>query len=574
MSAITRVRKSIVLAGVVASALVGPVLTPSSPAAEAANPDGDVNFSVERLAGADRYLTATQISQRFFSSGAPVAFVTTGTDFPDALSAGPSAAKLGGPVLFTTRDTLPSTTASELVRLKPALILVVGGTSAISETVRTQLDSLSTGGTTRLAGADRYATAVAVSQHAFPSGASVAYVATGEQFPDALSGGAAAGVQSAPMLLTHATSLPPIVRTELERLDPDRIMLLGGTSAVSAAVANELDSIATVERIGGTDRYETAVAMSKRIFSTDRPTAFIATGRNFPDALAGVSPAGRTRGPILLTAGTTLTSSTEAELSRISPTTAYLLGGTSVVGVNVAKTAQRLVGVCWVGTRPPAGSQQVISQVSGATKQVALTFDMGGRLVPARDIIKFLADNQVCTTFFPTGAMAQSTEGKPVMADIGRRPELFEIGNHTMHHCDLVLGGGGSPTAAPCDRTITSSFIRSELTTAATVLRSTSGLEPRPYWRPPYGSHNAFVRDNAAAVGYTKTMMWNRDTIDWDPATTTSQIVSRVTNPLPPDGTIVLFHLGGYQTLESLPQIVSTLRSNGYILTTLSDMLD
>lgn len=68
--------------------------------------------------------------------------------------------------------------------------------------------------------------------------------------------------------------------------------------------------------------------------------------------------------------------------------------------------------------------------------------------------------------------------------------------------------------------------------------------------------------------------MWNRDTIDWHPDTTTTQIVNRVVNPLPPNGTIVLAHLGGYRTLDALPSIVRTLRANGYTLTTVSDMRD
>jgi peptidoglycan/xylan/chitin deacetylase (PgdA/CDA1 family) len=95
-----------------------------------------------------------------------------------------------------------------------------------------------------------------------------------------------------------------------------------------------------------------------------------------------------------------------------------------------------------------------------------------------------------------------------------------------------------------------------------------------PYWRPPYGSHNTFVRNAAAQVDYTKTVMWNRDTIDWDPATTTQQIVNRVTSPRPPAGTIVLAHLGGYRTLNALPQIVSILRADGYTFTTVSDLRD
>jgi putative cell wall-binding protein/peptidoglycan/xylan/chitin deacetylase (PgdA/CDA1 family) len=545
-----------------------PPLTPSAPEAAAA---GDPNFEVVRLAGSDRYATAAQVSRRFFPSGAPIAFVTTGLNFPDALAAGPAAAHLGGPVLFTRPGSLPGTTSAELIRIGPDRIVVVGGGTAVSTTVLAQLNAIAP--TARIAGVDRYATSAQVSAHAFPTGAPVAYVASGVTFPDALAGGAAAGTQGGPMLLTAPTDLPTSVAAELRRLAPGRIMVLGGTGAVSNAVASELATIATVERIAGADRYQTAVAVSQRVFGPDRPAAFLVTGLDFPDALAAVAPAGRIHGPIFLVTGDSLRAGTGAELTRLTPTVAYLIGGTSVVGVGVAKEAQRLLGLCWSGAKPPAGVQQVISSVPGATKQIALTFDLGGRTDPALDIVRFLTDNQVCTTFFATGYTANAPEGRPVMAAMGAHPELFEIGNHTYHHCDLVNGGGGSPTSAPCLVAMTSTFIRNEITTTRPVIAATSGLDDRPYWRPPYGSHNAFVRDNVAAAGATKTIVWSRDTIDWDPGTTVSQIVSRATSPLPPDGTIVLFHLGGYNTLSALPQVIATLRANGYTLTTVSDML-
>jgi peptidoglycan/xylan/chitin deacetylase (PgdA/CDA1 family) len=121
---------------------------------------------------------------------------------------------------------------------------------------------------------------------------------------------------------------------------------------------------------------------------------------------------------------------------------------------------------------------------------------------------------------------------------------------------------------------MTASFIRAELTGAESSLLRQTGLSTKPYWRPPYGSHNTFVREQATAVGYPITVMWARDTIDWDPDTTTAQIVARTTSPLPPSGAIVLAHLGGYRTPAALPQIVSTLRANGYTMTTVSDMRD
>ncbi len=572
MSVASRLRR-LLLPVVAALALVVSGLATTGPA-RAADPTGDLRFKVERVAGADRWSTAAAVSREFFDPGVPAAFVTTGRAFPDAIAAGPAAAEVGAPVLFSQRTFLPNATIAELQRLRPQRIYLIGGTSALTEAVRTQLSGLTAGSVTRIGGADRWETAALVSRRFFPAGPETVYVATGRAYPDALTGGAAAGVMSAPMLLTDRGAVPPALAAELRRLDPDRILLLGGTAAVSDATAGALRSIATVERVAGATRYDTAVAISRRVFSSDRPTTFFATGRNFPDALAAVVPAGITRGPILLGIGNGLYPSTRGEIQRVSPRTAYLVGGPDVVGPEVAKHAQRIVGACWVGNKMTTSSTQVISQVSASPKQIAFTLDMGGRLEPARDIVAYLADNQVCTTFFIAGAMADTAEGRRVMADIGKHPELFEVANHTWHHCDLVSGGGGSPSAAPCRRSMTSSFIRSELTSTDQVIRSGTGMSPRPYWRPPYGSHNSFVRQHAAAVGSTKTIMWSRDTIDWDPATTTSQIVSRTTSPRPSSGTIVLAHLGGYRTLDALPQVVSTLRADGYVFTTVSDMSD
>lgn len=233
---------------------------------------------------------------------------------------------------------------------------------------------------------------------------------------------------------------------------------------------------------------------------------------------------------------------------------------------------------CRAGNRVTAGSQQTFTTVPNAGHALALTLDMGGRLDPGIDILNFLIANEVCVTIFPTGAMAQTPQGQQVMAVIRAHPELFEIGNHTMHHCDLIRGGGGSPTSAPCAGvTPTADFIRQELTDAAAILQQFSGQQPIPYWRPPYGSVNAAVRDAAASVGYTKTFMWDIDTIDWKPIAdggpTGAQIATRVISRAV-DGSIVLMHLGGYETLDALQIMVPGLRDRGLLLTSLSDLLN
>jgi len=558
-----RHRLAALVTAVSVAGLVAGVMPPGS--ARAAD---NAEFTIERLAGVDRAATAAEISSRLYEPGVPVAVVVTGDDFPDALAAGPAAHRLGGPVLFVTRNRVPTATIQELERLRPERIVVIGGSGVVSEGVRAELATLAPGGADRVSGEDRYATAAAVAR-AFFGSVPVVYVATGVLFPDGLAGGVAAAVQDGLLLLSRPDALPTVTRDELARLNPARIVVLGGTGAISAAVEAALGSYSSsIVRLGGADRYGTAVAISQHAFPGGASAAFLATGLNFPDALAGVPAAAGRNAPLLLAAGG-LPTGVIAELDRLDPDTAFLLGGSAVVPVRVAKETQRTLGLCWSAFKPSPGSAQVYTRLA-TLNHIALTFDMGGRLDPAVQIMQFLVDQQVCATIFPTAASAQTAVGRQVMAIIAAHPELFEVGNHTIHHCNLRDGGVGAscPSSPP-----NTSFIQAELTGANTVIHGLTGQTTAPYWRPPYGAHSATVRSAAAAAGFTKTVMWDVDTIDWDPATTKDQILSRVLSGATP-GSIVLLHLGGYRTLDALPPLVAELRARGYTLSTLSDMLD
>jgi putative cell wall-binding protein len=195
---------------------------------------------VTRLAGDSRFSTAAAISQAHFPPGVPVAYVATGADFPDALAGGAAAAAQGGPVLLTERDRLPAATAEELVRLRPGAIRVLGGRAAVSDAVVDVLRAHTTGDVQRLAGAGRYETAAAVVRSAFPGVAETVFIATGAAFPDALAGVPAAAREQAPLLLVDRDRVPDVIATELRRLRPARLRLLGGASAVSAAVESAL----------------------------------------------------------------------------------------------------------------------------------------------------------------------------------------------------------------------------------------------------------------------------------------------------------------------------------------------
>lgn len=195
---------------------------------------------VTRLAGADRFAASADISAKNFESGVPVVYVTNGLNFPDALAGAPVAAKDGAPILLVTPGSVPDSIATELDRLNPGRIVVLGGVNSVSESVQAALKVFTAGTVTRLAGADRFAASADISEKNFAANAAVVYVTNGLNFPDALSGASVAGRDGAPILLVTPGSIPASIATELKRLNPAKIVILGGVNSVSSAVQNEL----------------------------------------------------------------------------------------------------------------------------------------------------------------------------------------------------------------------------------------------------------------------------------------------------------------------------------------------
>jgi putative cell wall-binding protein len=303
------------LVALVASALV---LVPAVAAAWSRGPI--------RIAGATRYETAVRISSAVFGEGADTVVLASGESFPDGLTAGPLAALHDAPVLLTAADALPEITATEIARLAPEAVYVVGGTAAVSDTVVDEVSALLDVVPSRIAGATRYDTATAVAS-LFDEPASVVFLASGTDFPDALAGGAAAAQAEAPLLLTPTDALPEPVRNELVRLAPPETLVLGGPSAVSDAVVDALPG--AKRRLAGADRYETAAAIAR-----DRlPAAtevVVATGSSFPDALAAAPFARAHAAPVLLTAGCVPPGSLEFQRAREWPGVT-VVGGTGAV---------------------------------------------------------------------------------------------------------------------------------------------------------------------------------------------------------------------------------------------------
>lgn len=216
-------------------------------------------------------------------------------------------------------------------------------------------------------------------------------------------------------------------------------------------------------------------------------------------------------------------------------------------------------------TIPSGAASTQVTNGSRSSSQVALTLDMGGRVEPALDIMNWLIANRVPATIFMTGAMVdnQNTDAGPrVLALVAAHPDLFDLGNHSYTHADFT--------------TLNASQQAKELTDTEASIRKHITVSPRPLFRPPFGAVNSNVLAAVGAVGYGYTIMWDIDTIDWRPESeggpTAAQVTSKVvTNAR--GGSIVLMHLGGYNTFEALPQMVAGLRAKGLEPVTISTLL-
>ena len=187
----------------------------------------------------------------------------------------------------------------------------------------------------RLWGEDRYATAAAVSQDSYPQGTDKVFVATGENFPDALAVAPLAHALGGPILLTRRGSLPAATAAEIARLGVSNVYILGGTAAVSSSVEAALAAYGSTTRIWGKDRYVTAAEISKFAFPGGAQVAYVAVGTGFPDALSGAPIAAHADGPLLLTTSSSLNGYTRQELQRLSPATIVVVGGGTSVSQSV-----------------------------------------------------------------------------------------------------------------------------------------------------------------------------------------------------------------------------------------------
>ncbi|WP_270180265.1 cell wall-binding repeat-containing protein [Alkalihalobacillus sp. CinArs1] len=284
-----------------------------------------INSKTKRIAGKDRYQTAIEISKEAFKEGAETALLVRGDNFPDALAAAPLAYKLDGPILSTPKTKLLKETKDELKRLGVKKVIIIGGSGAVSKEVEAQLSDLGYN-PDRISGKNRYETAAKIAERINSDKAVVAY---GFNFADALAVAPFAARNGIPILLSDKDKLPESTKAALRK----QTIVVGGTGVISDNVLNQLP---TATRLSGKSRYDTNRAIVKH-FDVKASRAFVATGRNYADALTGSVAAAKENAPLLLVEPTKLPDPISNLIKEYNYDQYSILGGKGVVSEEIGE---------------------------------------------------------------------------------------------------------------------------------------------------------------------------------------------------------------------------------------------
>ncbi len=247
---------------------------------------------------------SVEVAKKGWSSATDV-IITRDDILVDAMTAVPLSKKLDAPILMTPSGSLDNTVLQEIQQLGAKTVYIIGGTVAVSTDVETALSNQGFN-IVRLAGYDRYETAVKIAQLVGTGG--TVYLAYGFGEPDALAVSAFAAEQGNPILLTERGSLPDVTLAELQTLAPSNIIIIGGSAVVSTDIENQLKAQYAVQRWGGWDRYGTEQIIFQNLFTNQSPLYFASSlvkasdvngGTPNGDALVTAALAAKTNGFVI-----------------------------------------------------------------------------------------------------------------------------------------------------------------------------------------------------------------------------------------------------------------------------------
>lgn len=282
---------------------------------------------VTRLTGDTRYETAVEISKEGWETSDTV-ILARGDSFPDALAGAPLAYKHDAPILLTENGTLNAASKAEIQRLGAKNIIILGGKGAVSNYVKYQLEGMGLD-VDRIGGDDRWETAVNIAA-SLGGSPEKAVVANGKNFPDALAIASYAASNGYPILLTDSDKLPSETKKALKGIDST--IVVGGEAVISKGV---MESLPEATRYFGQDRYGTAAEIATDLNPSTK--VYLATGKNFADALAGSVLAAKENASMLLVQPNDLPAVTYDAIEELKAKDFHILGGENAVSNDVVE---------------------------------------------------------------------------------------------------------------------------------------------------------------------------------------------------------------------------------------------
>lgn len=238
---------------------------------------------------------------------------------------------------------------------------------------------------------------------------------------------------------------------------------------------------------------------------------------------------------------------------------------TSVAGSSPVATARPATSDA--PTPLPAGPSRLVDHGDRASNEVALTFTVGYRLDPAVAIVELLRDRRAAATIFMSGVVFDRPEtratARRVIGIVEQLPELIQLGQHGYAATELTQ--------------LDTQAIEMDVLRAERTIGEYATTDLRPYFSPPGGAWSPAALDVLGELGYTTSVLWDVDPLDWMPpgdgGPSADEIVDRVLGAVQ-GGSIVLLHLGGWNTAEALPRILDGLAQRGYRTVTIADLLE
>lgn len=310
-----------------------------------------------RISGPKRYDTSVEVARKTFDDLSKVLniVIASGDNFADGLTAASLSRYMKAPIVLNGRGGAEKSVAQFVKDVNKATnkkvnIVLVGGNSYLSGALTNELEALGNP-VQRIYGANRYETSAKVFAHIEKFYAGYVkdnakfyepFIASGENFADALVASVPAALEGRPILLVSKTGVDSSVKAVLARKDIKKAIVVGGTSSVSDAALAQI-SIPT-ERLSGKNRQLTSMKLAGRFFM-NAGEAIVVDGTDFADALAAAQYGAKINAPVLLTSSKTVLGKDLAQYLRDNHMTQItIVGGTGSVSQGIEKEIAKVLG--------------------------------------------------------------------------------------------------------------------------------------------------------------------------------------------------------------------------------------